>query len=521
MMITPESSVLIFFSLVLGFAAAWIIKNKMVQASLAGKEALFKTKLEEAQKESENKKTGAVLEAKAQFLQYRTDLEKEMQEKRNEMVQLERKLNQKEEAAERKLYQLGKKEEDHLKKERELASKEKETEEKKRLHEKGVQEVKARLETLSGITAEEAKRQLIANLEEEAKFEAGKTIMRVEEETRETAERRAKEIITTAIQRYANEYVAETTCSVLTLPGDDMKGRIIGREGRNIRALEAATGIDLIIDDTPGAVIISGFDPVRREVAKLSLEKLMADGRIHPSRIEEVVEKVKKDLDKTMKEDAEKVLYELGVSDVHPELVKILGRLKYRTSYGQNNLMHAKEAALICGMMSDELRLDTKLAKRGALLHDIGKAVSHEEEGPHALIGAEMAKKFNESPKVINAIAAHHGDVECICPESALVAAAESISAARPGARRENLETYVKRLEKLEKIATSYKGVEKAYAIQAGREIRIIVKQEDVTDHESAQISRDIAKKIQTELTYPGQIKITVIRESRFIEYAK
>jgi len=521
MMIDPEMSLIFAISILVGMGLGWLIKGKLVQSRLAEKDVLFHQKVEELEKDSENKKMVALLEAKSQFLKYREDLEKEILERRNDLTQLERKLGQKEEILERRNFQMTKKEEESQRKELELSQKTREIEEKKRLQEKGLQEIRLKLENLSGLTVEEAKRQLVASLEEEARFESGKAIMRLEEETRETAEKKAKEIITTAIQRYANEYVAETTCSVLTLPGDDMKGRIIGREGRNIRALEAATGIDLIIDDTPGAVIISGFDPVRREVAKLSLERLMSDGRIHPSRIEEVVEKVKKDLDRTMKEDAEKVLFELGVADVHPEIIKILGRLKYRTSYGQNNLMHAKEAAIICSMMAEELKLDVKLAKRGALLHDIGKAVSHEEEGPHAMIGADIAKKYNESPKIVNAIAAHHGDVECICPESALVAAAESISAARPGARRENLDSYIKRLEKLEKIATSYRGVEKAYAIQAGREIRIIVKQDGVTDHESAQISRDIAKKIQTELTYPGQIKITVIRESRFVEYAK
>ncbi|HXN07942.1 MAG TPA: ribonuclease Y, partial [Nitrospiria bacterium] len=447
--------------------------------------------------------------------------EKEIQERRSEILDLERKLVQKEEILNRKVFEAGRREEEILRKEESLDKRDQELETQRKIYEKGREDIRLRLESISGLTAEEAKRHLISSLEEEAKVEAGNAIMRIEEEARETSERKAKEIITTSIQRYANEYVAETTCSVLNLPGDEMKGRIIGREGRNIRALEAATGIDLIIDDTPGAVIISGFDPIRREVAKLSLERLMSDGRIHPTRIEEVVEKVKKDLDKTMKEDAEKVLFEIGVSDVHPEIVKLLGKLKYRTSYGQNNLYHAREAAYICGMMAEELKLDVKLARRAALLHDIGKAVSHEEEGPHALIGADIAKKFNESPKVVNAIAAHHGDVDFICAESALVAAAESISAARPGARRENLESYIKRLEKLEKIATSYKGVDKAYAIQAGREIRIIVKQEDVSDSQSAQISRDIAKKIQTELTYPGQIKVTVIRESRFIDYAK
>jgi ribonuclease Y len=308
---------------------------------------------------------------------------------------------------------------------------------------------------------------------------------------------------------------------VVQIPNDGMKGRIIGREGRNIRAIEAATGIDLIIDETPEAVIISGFDPLRREIAKVSLERLMQDGRIHPTRIEEIVEKVKTDLDKLMIEEAEKIIFEIGLSDFNPELVKVLGRLKFRTSYGQNNLYHAREAAYICGIMASELGLDVKLAKRGALLHDIGKAVSHEEEGPHAMLGADLAKRYGESPKVVNAIAAHHEQVEPICPETVLVAAAEALSAARPGARREALESYVKRLEKLESLAVGFKGVQKAYAIQAGREIRVIVRQDEITDAESANMSRELAKKIQEELTYPGQIKVTVIRESRFVDYAK
>ena len=516
-----ETIVILLLGITAGFAGGWVLQNRSLRAVLLVRENEWNKVLEDARRAAESEKKEALLDARGQLLQTRTAQEKEIQERRSEILDLERKLVQKEEILNRKVFEAGRREEEILRKEESLDKRDQELETQRKIYEKGREDIRLRLESISGLTAEEAKRHLISSLEEEAKVEAGNAIMRIEEEARETSERKAKEIITTSIQRYANEYVAETTCSVLNLPGDEMKGRIIGREGRNIRALEAATGIDLIIDDTPGAVIISGFDPIRREVAKLSLERLMSDGRIHPTRIEEVVEKVKKDLDKTMKEDAEKVLFEIGVSDVHPEIVKLLGKLKYRTSYGQNNLYHAREAAYICGMMAEELKLDVKLARRAALLHDIGKAVSHEEEGPHALIGADIAKKFNESPKVVNAIAAHHGDVDFICAESALVAAAESISAARPGARRENLESYIKRLEKLEKIATSYKGVDKAYAIQAGREIRIIVKQEDVSDSQSAQISRDIAKKIQTELTYPGQIKVTVIRESRFIDYAK
>ena len=371
------------------------------------------------------------------------------------------------------------------------------------------------------MTVEEAKRQLTSEIESEARLEAAGLAKRIVEEAKENAEREAREIIARSIQRVTRDYVSEATISVVQIPNDGMKGRIIGREGRNIRAIEAATGIDLIIDEMPEAVVISGFDPLRREVAKISLERLMADGRIHPTRIEEIVEKTKTDLDKLMIEEAEKIIFEVGLSDFSPDLVKVLGRLKYRTSYGQNNLYHAREAAYICGIMASELGLDVKLAKRGALLHDIGKAVSHEEEGPHAMLGADLAKKFGEGPKVVNAIAAHHEQVEPICPETVLVAAAEALSAARPGARREALESYVKRLEKLESLAAAFKGVQKAYAIQAGREIRVIVRQEEVTDAESANMSREMAKKIQEELTYPGQIKVTVIRESRYVDYAK
>ncbi len=371
------------------------------------------------------------------------------------------------------------------------------------------------------MTADEAKKQLILEMESQARLDAVGIAKRTIEEARENAEREAREIITTSIQRVVRDYVSESTISVVPIPNDAMKGRIIGREGRNIRALEAATGIDLIIDETPEAVIISGFDPLRREIAKVSLERLMHDGRIHPTRIEEIVEKVKVDIDKLMYEEAEKIIFELGLSDFHPELIKVLGRLKYRTSYGQNNLYHAREASYICGIMASELGLDVRLARRGALLHDIGKAVSHEEEGPHAMLGAEIAKKYGESPqdRQCNRWASRAGGTDL--SGECLVAAAEALSAARPGARREALESYVKRLEKLESLATGHKGVQKAYAIQAGREIRVIVRQEDITDAESFQLSRELAKKIEQELTYPGQIKVTVIRESRYVEYAK
>lgn len=477
--------------------------------------------LQGAQREAENLVKEAKLEAKDLLFQARSELEKEQKAKQAELSNLEKRLVQRDEVLDRKLSGLEKREQETQRREQELAKREEGLVQKQAACDQVVKEHREALERVAGMTVEEAKRQLVLEMESQAKWEAAGLAKRTLEEAKENAEREAREIIARSIQRVTRDYVSEATISVVPIPNDAMKGRIIGREGRNIRAIEAATGIDLIIDETPEAVIISGFDPLRREIAKVSLERLMHDGRIHPTRIEEIVEKVKTDIDKLMIEEAEKVIFEVGLADFHPELVKVLGRLKYRTSYGQNNLYHAREAAYICGIMASELGLDVKLAKRGALLHDIGKAVSHEEEGPHAMLGAEIAKKYGESAKIVNAIAAHHEQVEPICPETVLVASAEALSAARPGARREALESYVKRLEKLESLATGYKGVQKAYAIQAGREIRVIVKQEDITDTESFQLSRDLAKKIEQELTYPGQIKVTVIRESRFVEYAK
>ncbi len=474
-----------------------------------------------AQREAENLLKEAKLEAKDLVFQAKTELEKEQKAKLVELSAVEKRLTQREDLLDRKLTSLEKREQEAQQRDQELARREEGLSRMQAACDQAVREHREALERVAGMTAEEAKKQLVLEMESQARLEAAGLAKRTVEEAKENAEREAREIIARSIQRVTRDYVSEATISVVPIPNDAMKGRIIGREGRNIRAIEAATGIDLIIDETPEAVIISGFDPLRREIAKVSLERLMHDGRIHPTRIEEIVEKVKADIDKLMIEEAEKVIFEVGLSDFHPELVKVLGRLKYRTSYGQNNLYHAREAAYICGIMASELGLDVKLAKRGALLHDIGKAVSHEEEGPHAMLGAEIAKKYGENPKVVNAIAAHHEQVEPICPETVLVASAEALSAARPGARREALESYVKRLEKLESLATGYRGVQKAYAIQAGREIRVIVRQEDITDTESFQLSRDLAKKIEQELTYPGQIKVTVIRESRYVEYAK
>jgi ribonuclease Y len=477
--------------------------------------------IQNAQREAENIVKEAKLEAKDLVLQSKAELEKEQKAKLLELTTAEKRLVQREEAIDKRIGVLEKRDADGQRREQELMKKEEKLSAKEAACAQAEREHREALERVAGMTADEAKKQLLQEMESQARLDAAGVAKRTLEEARENAEREAREIITTSIQRVVRDYVSESTISVVPIPNDAMKGRIIGREGRNIRAIEAATGIDLIIDETPEAVIISGFDPLRREIAKVSLERLMHDGRIHPTRIEEIVEKVKVDIDKLMYEEAEKIIFELGLSDFHPELIKVLGRLKYRTSYGQNNLYHAREASYICGIMASELGLDVRLARRGALLHDIGKAVSHEEEGPHAMLGAEIAKKYGESEKIVNAIAAHHEQVPPICPESVLVAAAEALSAARPGARREALESYVKRLEKLESLAHAQKGVQKAYAIQAGREIRVIVRQEDVTDSESFQLSRELAKKIEQELTYPGQIKVTVIRESRYIEYAK
>jgi ribonuclease Y len=475
----------------------------------------------EAKKASDVMKKEAAVEAKDIVFQAKSEAEKELRERRHELNQQERRFRQKEESIDRKTGQIEKREHEVNKREKEYNSKEKGLQDKENHYAQVIKEQTAVLEKLSGLGADEARRELLRRAEEEAQFEASKLAKRIEDEAREQADKKAKEIVSLSIQRYASDYVTDGTVTAVNLPNDEMKGRIIGREGRNIRALEAATGVDLIVDDTPELVTLSAFDPVRREIARLSLERLIADGRIHPTRIEEIVEKVKKEVDSTIKEEGEKAIFDLGLSGIHPEVIKLLGRLKYRTSYGQNMLQHSREVSYLAGMMAAELGVDVKLAKRGGLLHDIGKAADHEIEGSHQEIGANLAKKFGESPKVINSILAHHGDEEPTTVESALVAAADALSAARPGVRRESIENYLKRLEKLEQMAMSYNGVEKCYAIQAGREVRIIVKPDDVTDDMASMLSRDLSKKIEAEMTYPGQIKVTVIRESRFVEYAK
>jgi ribonuclease Y len=516
-----EYIVIAIVGLALGVGVGLLVKGKSAAGKIKDAEAEAARIIATAEREAETKRKESVLEAKDKFYQARAEFEKETRDKRQELQNQERRITQKEESLEKKIDLIDKRETDAVRRERELSAREKVVGEKEDQFEKGLREQRQMLEKIANMTAEEAKRQLMLSMEDEAKYEAAKTIKRIEDEAKDEADKKSKNIMSQAIQRYASDYVAEATVSVVNLPNDEMKGRIIGREGRNIRALEAATGIDLIIDDTPEAVILSCYDPLRREIARLTIERLIQDGRIHPARIEEIAEKVKKDLDITMKEEGEKAAFDLGIHNIHPEIIKHIGRLRYRTSYGQNVLMHSREVAYFAGIMAAELGVDQKLARRAGLLHDLGKAVDHEVEGTHPQIGGDLAKKFGENPKVINAIMTHHGDGEPNCVESVLVAAADALSAGRPGVRRETLESYLKRLEQLEEAANSFKGVEKSYAIQAGREIRIIVKPEDLSDAHSAQLSRDIAKKIEQEMSYPGQIKVTVVRESRYVEYAK
>lgn len=495
--------------IIVGFAGA----NFLARARLQSAQRKAKEILENALREAEAKKREAYLEAREEVLKEKVEIEKEVRQRRKELEEMERRLVQKEENLEKKLEFLDKKEREILAKEKMLAKKEEKLEE---LSAKYIKE----LEKVSKMSVQEARQELMRMVESEARSEAARLAQRIEDEARQKAERRAKEIIATAIQRLAPEQVAELTVSVVHLPSDDMKGRIIGREGRNIRAFEAVTGVDLIIDDTPEAVVLSCFDPMRREIARIALERLVADGRIHPARIEEVVEKVRAEIEESAREEGEKIATEMGIVDIHPELLTLLGKLKYRMSYGQNVLVHSKEVAHLAGMMACELGLDENLAKRGGLLHDIGKAVQ-EEEGAHAMVGAQIAKRFHESAEVVNIIASHHEDEEPLTPEAVLVQAADALSAARPGARKETVQAYLKRLQKLEEIASSFEGVDKAYAIQAGREVRIIVIPELISDEDAQVLAREIAKRIEQELTYPGQIKVTVIRETRAYAYAR
>ncbi len=505
----------------LGLVAGFYLRKMILESRIDSVETLAKKILDEARKEAEATKKEATLQAKDQLYQMKVELDKETRERRAEINLLEKRLLQKEDGLDKKTAVLDGKEAEITQRQKTLDKTEKSLREMEEKLAQLIQEQKERLEQLAGINSEEARTLLLKTVEREVRTDAARMIKRIESEAREMADKKAREVISLAIKRYASEYVAEQTVSVVTLPNEEMKGRIIGREGRNIRALEAATGVDVIIDDTPEAVILSAFNPVRREVARRSLEQLISDGRIHPARIEEIVEKVGQEVEINIREAGEEAAFDVGVHGLHPELIKLLGKLRYRTSYAQNVLQHSTEVAFLCGIMAAELGLNVKHAKRAGLLHDIGKAVDHEVEGPHALIGAELAKRYGESTKVVHAVHAHHEDIPPESVLAVLVQAADTLSGARPGARREMLETYVKRLEDLEKIARSFNGVSKTYAIQAGREVRLIVESEKITDEEAVLLCRDAAKKIESELTYPGQIKVTVIRETRAVEYAR
>ena len=501
-------------ALLIGLLVGYILRKSIGEKTIGNAETKARNMILDAEKNAESIKKEIVLEAKEEAQRQRNNADKEIRDRRNEISKAERRLNQKEDSIDRKLENIEKKEESITNKERKIENR---LAEQDRILKKQLEE----LEKISGYTVDEAREIILQKVEQEARSDAAVLYKEIESKARDEADRKAKEIITGAIQRCAADHVAESTVSVVPLPNDEMKGRIIGREGRNIRAIENATGIDLIIDDTPEAVILSGFDPVRREIARLALEKLIVDGRIHPARIEEMVNKSEREVNTIIKEAGEQATFDVGIHNLHPELIKLLGRLKYRTSYGQNVLKHSVEVAHLAGLMAGELGLDITLAKRAGLLHDIGKALDHEREGTHVDIGIEVLKKYKESEAVINGMAAHHGDYEPKSVEAVLIAAADALSAARPGARRETLESYIKRLQKLEEIANTTKGVENSYAIQAGREIRIIAKPDEVGDDSIALLARDISKKIESELEYPGQIKVNVVRETRAVDYAK
>jgi ribonuclease Y len=505
---------------ILALVFAWI-RSKQSQGQLESAKQGASRIIEEAKRDAAVIRKEAEILAKDSVLRGKADFEKEVREARRELQNQEKRLIGKEEMIDKRVDSVDKREGELSRRETALKTREKAIEEQAIECARQVDQARRQLEQVAGMTREEAKKSLIDEMTEEAKHDSAKRIRVIEEGAKEEAVRKAQKIVALAIERLAGDFVAERSVTVFPLPNDELKGKIIGREGRNIRALEAATGIDLIVDDTPETVIISGHNPIRREVARLSLEKLVADGRIHPGRIEEVVRKSEQELDEAIREAGQKAIFDVGIHGVHPEIVKLLGRLKYRYSYAQNVLLHSIEAAFICGHMAVELGLNEKQARRAALLHDIGKAVDHEVEGSHAIIGAELARKYGESPKIVNAIAAHHEDVKAETILAPLVDAADALSGARPGARREMMESYVRRLEDLERITNSFKGVEKSYAVQAGREIRVMVQHDIVSDDEAARMAREMARKIESEMTYPGQIKVTVIREMRSVDFAK
>lgn len=509
--------VLIVVAIVVALISAFIatqVRKNVVEKKIGSAEGKAREIIDEAIKSAEAKKKEALLEAKEENLKAKNELAKEIKERRAEVQRYEKRVLNKEEAIERKSESLEKKENSLKNKEEKLAEAQTKVDE---LSEKRVQE----LERISGLTSEQAKEYLLKTVEEEVKIETAKLVKELESQAKEEADKKAKEIVVNAIQKCATDHVSETTISVVSLPNDEMKGRIIGREGRNIRTLESLTGVDLIIDDTPEAVVLSGFDPIRREIARIALEKLIVDGRIQPTRIEEMVNKARKEVETMIREEGEAATLEVGVHGIHPELVKLLGKMKFRTSYGQNALKHSIEVAHLSGLLAAEMGLDVRIAKRAGLLHDIGKAVDHEMEGTHIQLGVDLCRKYKESAVVINAVEAHHGDVEPETLIACIVQAADAISAARPGARRETLETYTNRLKQLEDITNSFEGVDKSFAIQAGREIRVMVIPEKVTDADMVLMARDISKQIEAELEYPGQIKVNVVRESRAIDYAK
>ena len=508
-------------SIALGVLLGYLLRQRLFKNRQASSEMLSARIVDEAKKESETIKKEAVIQAKENLLKVKTEFEKDTRERKSELENLEKKIRSKEENLDKRIDQLSQKDVNFENRDKSLVNKELAFHEKQEKLHRMIEEQTRKLEEIAGISSEEAKNFLIQSMETEAKRDAAVLVRKIEEEAKRTADKQSREIIAYSIQRYAGDFVAENTVSVVNLPSDEMKGRIIGREGRNIRAIEAATGIDLIVDDTPEAVVLSSFDPIRREVARISLERLISDGRIHPGRIEDIVKKVRTEVDTIIRETGERTSLAVGVHDIHPEIINLLGSLKYRKSFSQNVLQHSVEVAHLTGMMAAELKMNVKEAKRAGLLHDIGKAIDHEVEGTHAAIGADYAKRFGESPRIVQAIATHHDDGRTNTLLGVLVQAADTLSAARPGARREMLETYVKRLEELEAIANSFNGVDKCYAIQAGREIRILVENEKISDNDAVMLCRDIIKKIEKDLTYPGQIKVTVIRETRVSDYAR